>query len=106
MVSALTDLFRMCTSNCISMSKPAHDKYVYVHKYFFRILHCTGSIADRIFTLHNKNCQKFGLHVEREKNLRLKVSCNQISNLSQLFAQENQTNVLVYFQPFSNFSQF
>ena len=56
--------------------------------------------------VHDKNCQKFGLHVEREKNLRLKVSCNQISNLSQLFAQENRTNVLVHFQSFSNFSQF
>ena len=82
----------------------------YISTYLFRILHCTvaltGSNAGRVFTLHDKNCQKVGLHVEREKNSRLKVSCNQISNLSQLFAQENPTNVLIHFQSSTNFSLF
>ena len=66
----------------------------------------TGNSVGRVFTIHDKNCQKFGLHVEREKNSRLKVSCNQNSNLSQLFAQENPTNVLINFQSSTNFSLF
>ena len=35
----------------------------------------TGSSVGRVFTIHDKNCQTFGLNVEREKNSRLKVSC-------------------------------